>query len=131
MTDRRAASSASRWRGWLFAVIVVAALFGAVAHWGQVQNFLLLLRRAQPLWLAIAILLQLSTYASVASGWAAVLRRAGTPRPLARLFRIAIVKLFADQTVPSAGMGGNLLLVDQLRALGVPKARRLRRCSSL
>jgi uncharacterized protein (TIRG00374 family) len=35
--------------------------------------------------------------------------------------RIALTKLFADQAVPSAGMGGNVILVDQLVALGVPR----------
>lgn len=121
MTERRATTRVGRWRGWFITILFAAALLGAVAHWGQVANFLLLLRKAQPHWLGVAVLLQLSTYASVASGWAAVLRRAGTPRPLRRLMRIAIVKLFADQAVPSAGMGGNVLLVDQLSGLGVAK----------
>jgi uncharacterized membrane protein YbhN (UPF0104 family) len=69
----------------------------------------------------LAIMLQLSTYASVAAGWSAVLRAAGTPSRLPSLIRIALTKLFADQALPSAGMGGNVLLVDQLRSLGVPR----------
>lgn len=110
-----------RWRGWFLGLIAAAALVGAVAHWGQVEAFAALLRRARPEWLAVALALQLSTYASVASGWATVLRRAGSPLPLRRLMRIAVVKLFADQALPSAGMGGNVLLVDQLRGLGTPR----------
>lgn len=110
-----------RWRGWFFGLIAAAALVSAVAHWGQVEAFAELLRRARPEWLAVALALQLSTYASVASGWATVLRRAGSPQPLRRLMRIAVVKLFADQALPSAGMGGNVLLVDQLRGLGAPR----------
>ncbi len=34
---------------------------------------------------------------------------------------IALCKLFVDQVVPAAGMGGNVLLVDRLRALGAPR----------
>jgi uncharacterized membrane protein YbhN (UPF0104 family) len=106
------------WRSWFFGLVVTAALIGAVLHFGDIQNFGKLLARAQPVWLGVAVLLQLSTYASVAMGWSLVLRQAGTPQPLRRLIRIAVTKLFADQAVPSAGMGGNVLLVDQLTALG-------------
>lgn len=111
----------ANWRIWFFALIVIAALVGTVLHFGQIHNFLLLAERAQPLWLAAAILLQLSTYVSLALGWRAVLLRAGTPRPLRSLLKVAIAKLFADQAIPGAGMGGNVLLVDELGRLGVSR----------
>lgn len=107
------------WRHWFFGAIVAAALIGILMRAGDVERFLALLTRAQPLWLTVAILFQLSTYVSVASGWSLVLRRAGKPQSLRRLLRIAVTKLFADQVLPSAGMGGNVLLVDQLTGLGV------------
>jgi uncharacterized protein (TIRG00374 family) len=117
----RKGRSSGRWRSWFFGLVLIAALVGAVLHWGEIRQFALLVQRAQPGWLALAVTLQLSTYASVAAGWAAVLRTAGTPMPLRRLIRIAVTKLFADQALPSAGMGGNVLLVDQLRKLGVSR----------
>lgn len=110
-----------RWRGWFVALLLVAGLIGALAHWGEVRQFAALLKRAEPAWIAIAVALQLATYVSVAAGWAVILQRAETPRPLLSLMRIAVTKLFADQVLPSAGMGGNILLIDQLRALGVTK----------
>ncbi len=110
-----------RWRTWFFGLILIAALIGAVLHWGEIEDFAALLTTAEPGWLGLAIIFQLSTYASVAGGWSTVLRRAGTPRALHRLMRIAVTKLFADQALPSAGMGGNVLLVDQLRAIAVPR----------
>ena len=119
--ERLLAPKAGGWRRWFFGLIVTAALIGAVLHFGEMENFGHLLARAQPGWLGLAILLQLSTYASVALGWSLVLCAAGTPRPLPSLMRIAVSKLVADQAVPSAGMGGNVLLVDQLAALGVPR----------
>lgn len=119
-TDRPRSAMAG-WRSWFFGVICAAALTGAVLHWGEVEQFAALVRQARPGWLGLAVLLQLSTYLSVAAGWSAVLRKAGTPRPLPRLMRIAVTKLFADQAFPSAGMGGNVLLIDQLRAIGVER----------
>jgi uncharacterized protein (TIRG00374 family) len=108
------------WRRWFAGVIIAAALVGAVLHWGELRNFAELLRRAEPRWLVVAVALQLATYASVAFGWRAVLLRAeGKLYALRPLFRIALCKLFADQALPTAGMGGNVLLVDQLVALGV------------
>lgn len=112
---------AGRWRRAFFGLLMVAALGGAVLHFGEIERFAQLVQRARPAWLAFAVALQLSTYGSVAAGWSAVLRRAGISQPLPRLVRIAVTKLFADQALPSAGMGGNLLLVDQLRALGAPR----------
>lgn len=109
------------WRNWLFGAVLAAALVGAALHWGQVKDIADLVTRARPAWLGLAILCQLSTYAAVAGGWAQVLNRADTPRGLLPLMRIAVTKLFADQALPSAGMAGNLLLIDQLRALGVKR----------
>ncbi|WP_157220159.1 lysylphosphatidylglycerol synthase transmembrane domain-containing protein [Flavisphingomonas formosensis] len=111
----------SGWRSWLFGAAVVAMLAGAVLHYGEIRNFGTIIARARPIWLGAALLLQLSTYVSVASGWRFVLARADAPRPLLRLMRIAVTKLFADQALPTAGMGGNVLLVDQLCTLGVAR----------
>jgi uncharacterized protein (TIRG00374 family) len=106
------------WRRWFFGIVLIAALVGAVLHWGEIERFGQMLRQARPAWLGLAVGLQTSTYVCVAGGWWAVLRRAGTPQPLTRLTRIAVTKLFADQALPTAGMGGNVLLVDQLTRLG-------------
>jgi len=110
------------WRNWFVGAIIAAALVGAVLHWGELRNFAGLLQRAEPGWLILAIALQLSTYVSVASGWQAVMLRAeGKRYPMRPLVRIALSKLFADQALPTAGMGGNVLLVDQLVALGATR----------
>lgn len=108
----------SIWRSWLFAILIVAALVSIVLHFGELHNFTILIDKAQPGWLAIALVLQLSTYASLALAWRSVLLKAeGRPYRLLPLIRIAFCKLFADQALPTAGMSGNLILVDQLVGL--------------
>ena len=110
------------WRGWFTGIVIAAALLGAVLHWGELANFMVLIRRAEPGWLIAAVLLQLSTYAAVALGWRLVIIRAeGRRYGMMPLIRIALSKLFADQALPTAGMGGNVLLVDQLTALGAAR----------
>ncbi|WP_336966114.1 lysylphosphatidylglycerol synthase transmembrane domain-containing protein [Sphingobium aquiterrae] len=102
----------------LFGLIALAALAALVLRFGDLAALVVTLRRAEPAWLLLAVGLQGATYACVASGWRAVLAKAGDPQPLRRLVPIAISKLFADQVIPGAGMGGNILLIDQLTGLG-------------
>ncbi|MCY1168505.1 hypothetical protein D9M73_85020 [compost metagenome] len=106
---------------WLTGILLVGLVIGAIGHFTEFEQFAQLIEEAQPGWLILILCLQLGTYASVASDWSATLRRNGAPQPLSRLIRIAVIKLFADQAIPSAGMGGNVLLVDRLHALGVPR----------
>jgi uncharacterized protein (TIRG00374 family) len=107
--------------GWLFGLIALGALVAGVLHFGDLERFAVLARRAQPLWLGVAILLQGATYCAVALGWSLVLRRARHPVAFRRLLPVALSKLFADQVIPSAGIGGNVLLIDRLTALGAPR----------
>ncbi|MDE8653676.1 lysylphosphatidylglycerol synthase transmembrane domain-containing protein [Novosphingobium album (ex Liu et al. 2023)] len=109
------------WRSWLSGLLIAAALVAAVLHFAELEDFAALVQRAQPLWLLLAVALQASTYIFVAVGWRLIVRDAGHDPPLASLVRIAVTKLFADQAVPTGGMSGNILLVDQLIALGIPR----------
>jgi uncharacterized membrane protein YbhN (UPF0104 family) len=109
----------SGWRHWFAGALIVAALVGAVLHFGEMRRFLELIRNMQPVWLLAAVALQGATYVSLAKGWQEVLKHAeGQTFGLWPLIRIALCKLFADQALPTAGMGGNVLLVDQLVAIG-------------
>jgi uncharacterized protein (TIRG00374 family) len=123
MVDSKAVpqSRSHPWRTAFFVAVVLAALVAVVVHFGDLKRFVEMARRAQPLWMLAAAALQATTYLFLALGWSAVLARAGKPLPLWRLFRIALVKLFIDQVVPAAGMSGNVLLVERLRAAGTPK----------
>lgn len=112
----------SSWRGWFLAAMLLAGLVIAVVHWGDVKRFGELLTKSKPLWLAIAALLQLGTYAGLAAQWWLVLRRGRTPEEGGDLFRLTLAKHFADQVIPTAGVSGNVLLVDRLVQLGVPRA---------
>lgn len=105
---------------WLFALLIIAGLCAVVVNVSEVRNFVRLAYQARPEWLIAALLLQLSTYASVAASWALVLRATGTPRPIRMLFPLSLSKLFADQAIPTAGVSGNVLLVRRLIASGIP-----------
>jgi uncharacterized membrane protein YbhN (UPF0104 family) len=107
--------------GWFLGLAGVGGLVFVVLHFGDLETFGVMLHRAQPLWLLAAFGLQTITYLSVSLGWKLVLDKAGSPVALSRLVPVALSKLFADAMIPAAGMGGNLLLVDRLVKLGVPR----------
>ncbi|MEA3003606.1 MAG: hypothetical protein QOH81_2394 [Sphingomonadales bacterium] len=109
------------WRRWALALLLLAAIVGAALHFGQIRTFGALLRRAHPIWLLAAFGLQVLTYLLVAAGWYVVLKAGGSKLSLRRLFGLALAKLFTDQAVPAAGMGGNVLMVDRLIVCGIPR----------
>ena len=111
----------SSWRSWFLALLLVAGVVIAVLHWGDVKRFGKLMTEAKPLWLIAAAVLQLGTYFGLAGQWWLVLRRGRTPEEGTDLFRLTLAKHFADQVVPTAGVSGNVLLVDRLVAFGVPR----------
>ena len=114
--------TASNWRSWLLAALLIAGIVVAALHWGDVKKFASLVVDAKPLWLLIAFALQLGTYFGLSAQWWLTLRKAHTPEPHRQLFRLSFAKHFADQVIPTAGMSGNVVLVDRLVRLGVPRA---------
>ena len=121
----KAKALASNWRSWFLAALLIAGIVIAALHWGDVKKFGKLLTEAKPIWLAAAALLQLATYFGLAAQWWVVLRRARTPEEGRDLFRLTLAKHFADQVVPTAGVSGNVLLVDRLVSYGIPRKNAL------
>jgi uncharacterized protein (TIRG00374 family) len=111
----------SNWRSWLLAALLVGGVVVAAMHWGDVKQFGKLVAEAKPLWLVAAFGLQVSTYIGLAVQWSIALHRGHTPESTGQLFRLTFAKHFADQVVPTAGMSGNVLLVDRLVNLGIPR----------
>ena len=107
---------------WILLAVGLAAIGLLVRHAADLRLFVALARQARPAWLLLALLFQIFTYVAVAAAWRLVLRRAGAPQPLRRLLPIAVSKLFADQALPGAGLGGHVLLVDRLLMLGTPRS---------
>jgi uncharacterized membrane protein YbhN (UPF0104 family) len=120
MTD---ANPGSGWRtigSWAFSLLALAAVVAIVSRLGEMEAFLDIARRAEPLWLLAALPLQLLTYVAAASVWYVALRRTASRRPLAMLVPLGVAKLFADQAVPSGGLSGTLLVIRALGRRAVP-----------
>ena len=112
----------ANWRSWLLAVLLVAGVVVAVLHWGDVKKFAALVAHSRPLWLLAAVAAQLLTYVALAVEWALVLRAGKCRAPFGKLLGLTVAKHFADQMVPTAGMSGNVVVVDRLQGIGASRA---------
>jgi uncharacterized membrane protein YbhN (UPF0104 family) len=109
------------WRTWLLGLLLVAGVVFAAFHWGDVKQFAKLVAHAEPLWLVAALAAQLFTYVAQAFEWLLVLRACDCETRFVKLLPLTFTKHFADQLVPTAGMSGNVVVVDRLHRLGASR----------
>jgi uncharacterized membrane protein YbhN (UPF0104 family) len=107
---------------WISGLVLLGMLVALVLHLGDERRFVELLYQAKPTWLLVAVVLQGGTYACAAAIWHRALVRTGCHQSLIFLMGLGVAKLFIDQVLPSAGIGGSLLVVDALQRRGVPSA---------
>ena len=114
--------SGSRW--WkaqvVCGVLLLATLIVVLTHVAEERQFVALLTHLTPTWLLVAAGCQVGTYVCAAAVWSCVLHRAGVTPRLHALVPLGLAKLFVDQIVPTAGVGGTLLVVRGLVRRGVP-----------
>ncbi|MDO6962982.1 lysylphosphatidylglycerol synthase transmembrane domain-containing protein [Rhizobium alvei] len=108
--------------GWGLALLAVAAVASLFLHVGDLRLFAEHLRSANPLWIAAAFLCQALTYLCAALVWRGTLDKAGEPQPLASLFNLALLELFANQALPTGGLSGSILVVHGLVRRGADAA---------
>jgi uncharacterized protein (TIRG00374 family) len=119
--EEKASEVVANWRSWLLALLLIAGVVVAVLHWGDVKKFGALVTHSKPLWLIAAVGAQLLTYVALAVEWMLVLRAGKCRAPFGKLLGLTVAKHFADQMVPTAGMSGNVVVVDRLQAIGASK----------
>jgi uncharacterized protein (TIRG00374 family) len=111
-----------KYSGWFIGLLMLAALIVVVTHIGELQQFVVLVRQVEPVWLFVALMLQITTYFSVAGVWYLALRQAGKDFTLLSLVPLGIAKLFSDQAMPSGGMTGIAFFITALNRRGVPSS---------
>jgi uncharacterized protein (TIRG00374 family) len=119
-TSRAKAPRRWAWAGWVFGLLALAALIVVGLHVGDLEQFLILLHDAQPVWLIAAFALQVVTYVVNARVWFLALRKTHTPRGMRTLVALCVSKFFTDQVFPTGGISGSILVVGQLVRTGIP-----------
>ena len=106
--------------GWVIGLLAIGALLLVARHHAEPKEIAKVLENARPAWLALAVVLQLATYPCIALIWANAIRRSGERAPsFWKLMRLSVAELFTDQTIPSGGMSGTVLVVASLNRRGV------------
>ncbi|EPX59270.1 hypothetical protein D187_003174 [Cystobacter fuscus DSM 2262] len=97
---------------------MIALVVFVLARHAEEKQFLHLLRQARPGWLLMAVLLQLATYLCDGVLWQRVLARASVRASVWGLARLSLMKLTFDQVIPTAGIGGSMMVARGLRKEG-------------
>ncbi|HEY7547225.1 MAG TPA: lysylphosphatidylglycerol synthase transmembrane domain-containing protein [Blastocatellia bacterium] len=114
------ASSLSR-GGLILGVLLLATVIFVVKNIGEERQFAALLTKAEPGWLLVGLICQAGTYLCAAGVWCLTLNRSGENVSLLSLAPLGVAKLFIDQIIPTAGVGGSLLVVRGLVRRGAPR----------
>src|SRR5262245_28225976 len=85
------------WLSWLLGIALLSALFVVVFHFSEEREFLLLVQRAEPKWILIALLLQAATYLAQGEIWRIFGRITGVPLSIWTVYKISLAKIFIDQ----------------------------------
>jgi Mg2+-importing ATPase len=98
---------------WLRLVIGIGFFAGVVVvarHFSEEQAFVRLARQANPYWFIAAFLLQVGTYSTQGEIWRKVGEADGRYLSVWTVYKLALVKLFVDQALPSGGFSGSLVV---------------------
>lgn len=105
---------------WVPLVLLAAAALLLLRDPDEVRRVVDLIPQLRVGWLAAALLLQALTYLCCGAAYATLAGALHVPLSLAQGTRMAVVNLFVNAAVPSAGLSGNLFLVHMLDRRGVP-----------
>jgi uncharacterized protein (TIRG00374 family) len=112
---------ALRWFSWILGLAALTAVIIAALHFSEEKKLVRLTAKAQPWWLAIAVVLQASTYLAQGETWRVVTRAAKVSLPLLLAFKLSLAKLFIDQALPSGGISGTLVVARALEQRGISR----------
>jgi len=104
------------WIAWLSGLAALGFVIWMAQRKAETRELAHLLHQAAPLWLGLALLLQVITYVLQAEAWHALLRRARAKVSRTALLRLSIAKLFVDQALPSAGVSGTAVMLQGLQS---------------
>jgi Mg2+-importing ATPase len=109
-----------RWLSWLAGIALISVLCIAALHFSEAEEIARIAERAQPWWLAVALVLQSATYFAQGEIWRVIGKAAGHTLSRAEAARLSVAKLFVDQALPTAGVSGTAAVARYLGQAGMP-----------
>ena len=112
----------ARWLSWLLGAAILGTVIVAALHLSEGREITEVVERANPWWIALAVVLQALTYVAQGEVFRGAPLAAGVALARSWLFQLSFTKLFLDQALPSAGVSSTVVIVRALRQRGVPRA---------
>lgn len=110
-------------RSLLISFVIVASLSTVgFARFGDFGRFLTIVRQAEPLWLIVAIVLQVLTYVCAGEVLRVSVCAAGHPLSTRVLARLSVERLTIDQFMPTGGIAGHIGAIQAMRHFGLRTA---------
>ena len=110
-----------QYRSLIVGLFVLAGVIYFAMHIGEGEQFLRLVRHANPIWIGIGVLYQGGTYVALGAVWWIVVRHFNVNIGLGELTCLSLAKFSLEKIIPSAGFGGSLLLVRSVEGRGAPE----------
>jgi Mg2+-importing ATPase len=99
-----------RWLRLLIGIGFFAGVIVVARYFSEEQAFVRLARQVNPYWFIAAFLLQVGTYATQGEIWRKVGQADAHHVSLWTVYKLALMKLFVDQALPSGGFSGSLIV---------------------
>ncbi len=118
---RRSRRRPAGWVQWLLGIALLAVVIVAALRFAEAREFARIAEHAEPWWVALAVVFQVSTYLAAGQVFRAVAAAAGCSLTLGTTSRLSLTKLFVDQAVPTGGLSGTAVLANGLEQRGIPR----------
>ncbi len=105
------------------ALILLLALYLVLSRFTEVEQIVDTLRHSNPLWIALAVLVQLGWAVAVALVYRAVYRLLHMDAHVATLLPLVMASNFINIVAPSGGVGGVAIFVTDARQRGLSAGR--------
>ena len=107
-------------------LLALALLFGIAfffTQFAEIQEILATIRRANPRWLVLAVVVQGVWFLNVAASFRALYRLVGISERIEHLFQVALAAHFVSVVTPSLGVGGMAVFLVDGQRRGHPASR--------
>lgn len=106
-----------------FYLLLVIALYVIALHFAEFQEVLVVLKRAKPGWIAVALILQILTYAAAGMAMRQILHTLGYRFSLWFMYKLDLAMLFLSHTIPSGAFTGVIYMIRVLKRRQVPQSQ--------
>ena len=107
---------------WTFALLLLGVVVAVMVQYSELEEIKRLVKSLDGRWLLAAAALQAATYFCAAGVWDVALVRQRRHVGVFRLVRLALLMLFANQAIPTAGLSGGAAVVHALGRRRVPSS---------